>query len=87
MPRKQAIAFSFSLSLFAVLAASSALAQSTGPISAATAKSESAKSIAASSCVANCKARGNVKPQSDCAPKWCEPGQCYRSRYEAYCVK
>lgn len=85
MPRKQAIAFSFCL--VAALAASSALAQSTGPISAATAKAEGAKSIAASSCVANCKARGNVQPQSDCSAKWCVPGQCYRSRYEAYCIK
>ena len=85
MPRKQLMTFGFGL--LAVLAAGSALAQSTGPISAAVAKAEGAKTNSVRNCVAGCKARGNVQPQSDCATKWCVPGQCYRSLYEAYCIK
>ena len=61
-------------------------AQSTGPISAATAKAENAITRSQSACLSVCKARGNVKPASACA-NWCEPGQCYRSLYEAYCIK
>ena len=69
-----------------VLGVGISVAQSTGPISAANAKAENAVSRAQAACLAGCKARGNVKPASACA-NWCEPGQRYRSLYEAYCVK
>lgn len=75
------------VTLAGTIAVTTAWAQSTGPISAAAATAAGAKTNSASSCIATCKARGNVQPQSDCAAKWCVPGQCYQSRYEAYCIK
>lgn len=69
------------------MSAEFAMAQSPGPISAATAKAAGAKSHRASACMGVCKARGPFRTKSDCA-KWCTPGQCYFSgSYEAYCIK
>ena len=64
-----------------------AVAQTFGPISAAEAKAANAISRTVSACIANCKARGNVQPQSDCAAKWCVAGQCYRNRFEVQCIR
>lgn len=78
------VVFAISFGLVGIVSAAHA---QTGPISAAAAKAEGAKTFSASSCVATCKSRGNVQPPSDCGPKWCTKGRCYRSQFEAYCIK
>ena len=74
-------------SLAVALSFGAVRAQTLGPISAAEAKAANAITKSVSACIATCKARGNVQPQTDCAAKWCVSGQCYRNRYEVQCIK